>query len=156
MKPLETVHPSCKTLEFRGEELHVSPLRLQQIGPVITASRTIIGRVAMIVGVVEDVPASAAGSILLDLLEQDSADLAAALAVAIFPEPEWIQGPGLEEALSQKAAWIGGGTLDEVADLLSAVVALNREFFTFRMGNLLRKAKVPAEENADSATSSSS
>lgn len=156
MKPLETVSLPSTTLNFRGEELHLSPLRLQQISPVIAASRTIIGRVAMIVGVVEDVPASAAGAILLDLLEQDSTDLAAALAVAICPEPEWIPGPGLEEALSQKAAWIGGGTLDEVADLLSAVVALNREFFTFRMGNLLRNAKVPAEENADSATSSSS
>lgn len=156
MKTLETFSSSSTTLNFRGEELHLSPLRLQQISPVIAASRTIIGRVAMIVGVLEDVPASAAGAILLDLLEQDSTDLAAALAVAICPEPEWIPGPGLEEALRQKAAWIGGGTLDEVANLLSAVVALNREFFTFRMGNLLRKAKVPAEENADSATSSSS
>lgn len=156
MQPLEITSPPSKTLEFRGERLHLSPLRLQQIGPFITASRTTIGRVAMIVGAVEDAPASAAGAILLDLLEQDSAELAAALAVAICPESDWVAGVGLDETLTQKAAWIGGGTLDEVSDLLEAVVGLNRDFFAHRLRQLLLQAKPPAERSADSATSSSS
>jgi len=131
-------------------------LRLQQIGPFVTASRTIIGRVAMMLGAIEDAPAGAAGAILLDLLEQDSAELAAALAVAICPETDWCRGPDLEEALSRKAAWIGGGTLDEIADLLEAVVGLNRDFFAHRLRSLLLQVRPQAEESPVSATSSSS
>ncbi|WP_164084026.1 hypothetical protein [Stenotrophomonas maltophilia] len=155
MADLDVITPPSHTVQFRGEAVRVTPLRLQQIGPFITASRTIIGRVAMMVGAVEDAPAGAAGAILLDLLEQDSAELASALAVAICPEPEWIPGAGLDQALSLKAAWIGGGTLDEIADLLSAVVGLNRDFFAHRLRNLLMQAKPPAEENSDSPTSPS-
>ncbi len=155
MADLDVITPPSVTVPFRGEALRVTPLRLQQIGPFITASRTVIGRVAMMVGAVEDAPAGATGAILLDLLEQDSAELASALAVAICPEPEWIPGSGLDEALSLKAAWIGGGTLDEIVDLLSAVVGLNRDFFAHRLRNLLMQAKPPAEESSGSPTSPS-
>ncbi|MBH1477316.1 hypothetical protein [Bacillus toyonensis] len=155
MADLDVITPPSRTVPFRGKALSVAPLRLQQIGPFVTASRTIIARVAMMVGAVEGAPAAAAGAILLDLLEQDSAELAAALAVAICPEVEWIPGAGLDEALNQKAAWIGGGTLDEIADLLEAVVGLNRDFFAHRLRSLLLQTRPPAEENLASPTSSS-
>lgn len=140
MADLDVITPPSRTVSFRGEEVQVTPLRLQQIGPFITASRTIIARVAMMAGAVDTAPAAATGAILLDLLEQDSAELAAALAVAV----------------GRDAEWIAGGTLDEVADLLEAVVGLNRDFFAHRLRRLLLQAKLPGEESTDSATSSSS
>lgn len=139
MSELDVIIPPTRTVRFRGEQVQVTPLRLQQIGPFITASRTIIARVAMMAGAVDTAPAAATGAILLDLLEQDSAELAAALAVAV----------------SRDAEWIAGGTLDEVADLLEAVVGLNRDFFAHRLRRLLMQAKPLAEDSTDSATSSS-
>lgn len=139
MSELDVIIPPARTVRFRGEQVQVTPLRLLQIGPFITASRTIIARVAMMAGAVDTAPAAATGAILLDLLEQDSAELAAALAVAV----------------SRDAEWIAGGTLDEVADLLEAVVGLNRDFFAHRLRRLLMQAKPPAEDSTDSATSSS-
>ena len=140
MSELDLIIPPTRTVRFRGEQVQVTPLRLQQIGPFITASRTIIARVAMMAGAVDTAPAAATGAILLDLLEQDSAELAGALAVAV----------------GRDAEWIAGGTLDEVADLLEAVVGLNRDFFAHRLRRLLMQAKPLAEESTDSATSSSS
>lgn len=152
MADLDVITPPSRTVPFRGQALSVTPLRLQQIGPFITASRTILARVAMMVGAVEGAPAAATGAILLDLLEQDSADLAAALAVASCPEADWTSGTELDEALRNRSAWIAGGTLDEIAGLLEAVVGLNRDFFARRLRSLLLQAKPPADESLDSPT----
>lgn len=135
----DVITPPTRTVAFRGEKLIVGPLRLQQIGPFITASRTIIARVAMMAGAVDGSERAAVGAILLDLLEQDGAEIAAALAVAT----------------GRDAEWIAGGTLDEVADLLDAVVGLNRDFFAHRLRRLLLQAKLQADESTDSPTSSS-
>ena len=139
MNQLDTISPPSRNLEFRGEQLHVTPLRLQQIGPFITASRTLIARVAMMAGAVEGSERAAVGAILLDLLEQDGAEIAAALAVAS----------------GRDAEWIAGATLDEVADLLDAVVGLNRDFFAHRLRQLLLQAKLQADANTGSPTLSS-
>ncbi|HHA2850361.1 hypothetical protein H8M10_11610 [Stenotrophomonas maltophilia] len=139
MNQLDTISPPSRNLEFRGEQLHLTPLRLQQIGPFITASRTLIARVAMMAGAVEGSERAAVGAILLDLLEQDGAEIAAALAVAT----------------GRDAEWIAGATLDEIADLVDAVVGLNRDFFAHRLRQLLVQAKQQADANTDSPTSSS-
>ncbi|MEN5288528.1 hypothetical protein ABE494_21580 [Stenotrophomonas lactitubi] len=135
----DVITPPTRKVPFRGELLVVGPLRLQQIGPFISASRTIIARVAMMAGAVEMAEPAAIGTIMLDLLEQDGAEIAAALAVAV----------------DREAGWIAAGTLDEVADLLEAVVGLNRDFFARRLQRLLLMAKPPAEESTASPTSSS-
>lgn len=135
----DVITPPTRTVAFRGEKLIVGPLRLQQIGPFITGSRTIIARVAMMAGAVDGSERAAVGAILLDLLEQDGAEIAAALAVAT----------------GRDAEWIAGGTLDEVADLLDTVVGLNRDFFAHRLRRLLLQAKLQADESTDSPTSSS-
>ncbi|MBH1510746.1 hypothetical protein I5U09_02270 [Stenotrophomonas maltophilia] len=124
---------------FRGEKLIVGPLRLQQIGPFITASRAIIARVAMMAGAVDGSERAAVGAILLDLLEQDGAEIASALAVAV----------------DRDAEWIAGATLDEVADLLDAVIGLNRDFFAHRLRQLLLQARLQSAESTDLQTSSS-
>lgn len=135
----DVITPPTRTVPFRGELLVVGPLRLQQIGPFISASRTIIARVAMMAGAIEGSERAAVGAILLDLLEQDGAEIAAALAVATGSDVEWI----------------AGATLDEVADLLDAVVGLNRDFFAHRLRQLLVQAKLQADVSTDSPTSSS-
>jgi hypothetical protein len=132
----DVIAPPTRTVLVRGEKVVVGPLRLEQIGPFITASRTIIARVAMMVGVVEGADRAAVGAILLDLLEQDTNEIAAALGVAIGREAEWV----------------AGATLDEIADLLEAVVGLNRDFFALRLRRLLLQAKLPAEESTASPT----
>ncbi|PSD17744.1 hypothetical protein C7E15_10320 [Stenotrophomonas maltophilia] len=139
MNPLDTISPPSRTVEFRGEELHVSPLRLYQVGPFITASRTLIARLAMMAGAVDGSERVAVGAILLDLLEQDGAEIASALGVAV----------------DREADWIAGATLDEIADLLDAVIGLNRDFFAHRLRRLLLRAKLQADESAGSPTSSS-
>jgi len=139
MNQLDTISPPSRNLEFRGEQLHLTPLRLQQIGPFITASRTLIARVAMMAGAVESSERAAVGAILLDLLEQDGAEIAAALAVAT----------------GRDAEWIAGATLDEISDLVEAVVGLNRDFFAHRLRQLLLQAKLQADANMDSPISSS-
>lgn len=139
MSDLDVIIPPARTVPFRGEQVEVTPLRLQQIGPFITASRTIIARVAMMAGAVDGSERAAVGAILLDLLEQDGAEIAAALAVAT----------------GRDAEWIAGGTLDEVADLLDAVVGLNRDFFAHRLRQLLVQAKLRADVSTDSPPSSS-
>lgn len=139
MSELDAIIPPVRTVAFRGEMLEVTPLRLEQIGPFITASRTVIARVAMMAGAVETASPAATGAILLDLLEQDSAEVGAALAIVIGRDP----------------VWVAGGTLDEVTSLLEAVVGLNRDFFAHRLRRLLLQAKLPAEESTDSPTSSS-
>jgi len=139
MNQLDTISPPSRNLEFRGEQLHVTPLRLQQIGPFITAIRTLIARVAMMAGAVEGSERAAVGAILLALLDQDGADIAAALAVAT----------------GRDAEWIAGATLDEIADLVDAVVGLNRDFFAHRLRQLLVQAKQQVDANTDSPTSSS-
>lgn len=135
----DVITPPTRTVPFRGELLVVGPLRLQQIGPFITASRTIIARVAMMAGAIDGSERAAVGAILLDLLEQDGAEIAAALAVAT----------------GRDAEWIAGATLDEVADLLDAVVGLNRDFFAHRLRRLLVQAKLQADVSTDWPTSSS-
>lgn len=139
MNPLDTISPPSRTVEFRGEELHVSPLRLYQVGPFITASRTLIARVAMMAGAVEGSEHAAVGAILLDLLEQDGTEIATALAVVT----------------GRDAEWIAGATLDEIADLLEVVIGLNRDFFAHRLRRLLLQAKLQTDESTGSPTSSS-
>ncbi|KOQ65683.1 hypothetical protein ABW41_00990 [Stenotrophomonas maltophilia] len=135
----DVITPPTRTVAFRGEKLIVGPLRLQQIGRFITASRTIIARVAMMAGAVDGSERAAVGAILLDLLEQDGAEIASALAVAV----------------DRDAEWIAGATLDEVADLLDAVIGLNRDFFAHRLRQLLLQARPQSAESTDLQTSSS-
>lgn len=139
MEGLDVISPPSRCVTFRGEQLVVMPLRLEQVGPFVTASRTIIARVAMLAGMVEGSGAVEVGAIVLDMLEQDSQEVATALAVAADREP----------------AWIASGTLDEVADLLEAVVGLNRDFFARRLQRLIQAARPAAAGNTASPTSSS-
>ncbi|WP_432592808.1 hypothetical protein [Stenotrophomonas maltophilia] len=135
----DVITPPTRTVAFRGEKLIVGPLRLQQIGPFITASRTLIARVAMMAGAVEGSERAAVGAILLDMLEQDGAEIAAALAVAV----------------DRDAEWVAGATLDEVADLLDTVIGLNRDFFAHRLRQLLLQARLRSAESTDLQISSS-
>lgn len=139
MDGLDVLTPPTRCVSFRGEQVVVKPLRLEQVGPFITTSRTIIARVAMLAGMVEGSAAVEVGAIVLDMLEQDGPEVAAALAVAA----------------DREAAWIAGATLDEVADLLEAVVGLNRDFFARRLQRLIQAARPPAAGNTASPTSSS-
>lgn len=135
----DVLNPPIRRVTFRKELLQVQPLRLEQLGPFITACRSTIGRIAMIAGLPEGASSVDVGAIVLDLLEQDGSEIAAALAVAVEREPKWIAGGGLEE----------------VAQLLEAVAGLNRDFFARRlrmMVGAIRAAVVPPTPQTSSST----
>lgn len=117
----EVLNPPTRSVRFRNELLQVQPLRLEQLGPFIGASRTVIARIALLAGVLDSAKDVEAGAIVLDLLEQDGNEIAAALGVAVDREPKWVSG----------------GTLDEVAQLLEAVAGLNKDFFARRLRTMV-------------------
>ncbi len=125
MEGLDAITPPTRQVKFRGEVLVVGPLRLEQLGPFIMASRTAITRVALLAGIVEGAGTAEIGAIVLDLLENDGKEIAAALSVAV----------------DREADWISGGTLDEVAGLLEAVAGLNKDFFARRLQLMVRAIK---------------
>lgn len=127
-----------RSVPFRKEMLLVKPFRLEQLGPFITASRTTIGRIAMIAALPENGGALDVGAIVLDLLEQDGNDIAAALAVAVDREPNWI----------------AGGDLDEVAQLIEAVAGLNKDFFSRRLRTMVAAIKEATSPPAPQTSSS--
>lgn len=130
MDDLEMIAAPVRQVPFRGETIEIGPLRLAQVPPFITASRGIIGRIAFAAGLLGNAEPVAIGATILDLLEQDSLAFANALAVVTGREAEWL----------------AEGTLDEVATMVEAVVALNRDFFVHRLPALLRAARPPAVE----------
>lgn len=111
------LNPPTRPVMFRNELLQVQPLRLEQLGPFISASRTVITRIALLAGVLDGARDVEAGAVVLDLLEHDGSEIAAALAVAVEREPKWV----------------AGGSLDEVVQLLEAVAGLNKDFFARRL-----------------------
>lgn len=131
MQDMDAITPPTRSVSFRGEVLVVGPLRLEQLGPFITASRSTIGRIAMIAGLPEGSSAVDVGALVLDLLEQDNTEIATALAVVVGREPRWI----------------AAGSLEEVAELLEAVAGLNRDFFALRLRRMveaIRTAVIPS------------
>lgn len=139
MEGLEAITPPSRTVKFRGEVLVVGPLRLEQLGPFITASRSTIGHIAMIAGLPDGSAAVDVGALVLDLLEQGGGEIASALAVVVDRDPEWV----------------GGGTLEEVAQLIEAVAGLNRDFFALRLRLMvatIRDAAAPPTPPISSST----
>jgi len=139
MEGLDAINPPTRSVSFRGEVLVVRPLRLEQLGPFITASRSTIGRIAMIAGLPEGASAVDVGALVLDLLEQDSTEIATALAVAVDREPQWV----------------AGGTLEEVAQVLEAVAGLNRDFFALRLRQMVAAIRAAVSPSAPPISSSS-
>lgn len=139
MEGLDAITPPTRSVPFRGEVLVVGPLRLEQLGPFIMASRTAITRVALLAGIVEGTGTAEIGAIVLDLLENDGREIAAALSVAV----------------DREADWIGGGTLDEVAGLLEVVAGLNKDFFARRLQLMVRAIKQAISPSEQLISSSS-
>lgn len=141
MNEFDVVTPPTLNVPFSGEVLVVGPLRLEQLGPFITAARSIIGRIVMASGLLGEGAKLESGAVVMDLLEQDAPAFAAALAVVT----------------GRPADWIAQGAVTEVADLVEAVVALNRDFFARRLPRLIAKAASPASQpDTDGKTSSTS
>lgn len=138
MHDMDAITPPTRTVSFRAEVLVVGPLRLEQLGPFITASRSTIGRIAMIAGLPEGSSAVDVGALVLDLLEQDSTEIATALAVVVNREPQWV----------------AAGSLEEVAQLLEAVAGLNRDFFALRLRRMVEAIRAIVSPSASPTSSS--
>lgn len=139
MQDMDAITPPTRSVPFRGKVLVVGPLRLEQLGPFISASRSTIGRIAMLAGLPEGSSAVDVGALVLDLLEQDSTEIATALAVAVDQDPQWV----------------AGGTLEEVAELLEAVAGLNRDFFALRLRRMVMMVREAVSPSAPPTLSSS-
>ncbi len=134
------INVPTRSIAFRGETLVVTPLTLTRIGPFITAARSVIGRAVVAIGYAKAGGELETGALVLDLLEQDHLAVAQALAVAT----------------DRDAAWIADAPLEESAELVAAVVALNRDFFARRLPGLLVQARQAMPETTTAGPTSSS
>lgn len=121
---LAVLNPPTRSIRFRGEELAVSPLTLVQIGPFITATRPIIGRVLIAASMAAAGGTIEVAALMMDVMEQDGDALAKAGAI-VTGQPE---------------EWIAGASLQDIATLVEAVVELNQDFFDQRLPRMLAAA----------------
>ncbi|KAB7767628.1 hypothetical protein [Xanthomonas maliensis] len=124
MADLDVLSPPTRAISFRGEQLELVPLTLAQIGPFITATRPIIGRVLIAASMVNAGASIEVAALLMDVLEQDGEAFAKAGAI-VTGKPE---------------AWVAGGSLADAATLVEAVVELNQDFFGQRLPSLMQAA----------------
>ncbi len=122
---LDVLVPAPRVVTYRGEPVEVLPLQLRQLSAFASATRPLMGRVFMAVGLMEEDATLHVGAVLFDMLEQDAGSLTRALAVATGRDEEFL----------------GGGTLGEVVDLAEAVVEVNHDFFARRLPDVLKRAR---------------
>lgn len=124
MDDLDVLSPPTRAISFRGEQLELVPLTLAQIGPFITATRPIVGRVLIAASMASAGASIEVAALLMDVLEQDGEAFAKAGAI-VTGKPE---------------AWVAGGSLTDAATLVEAVVELNQDFFGQRLPSLMQAA----------------
>jgi len=124
MDDLDVLSPPTRAISFRGEQLELVPLTLAQIGPFITATRPIVGRVLIAASMVNAGASIEVAALLMDVLEQDGEAFAKAGAI-VTGKPE---------------AWVASGSLADAATLVEAVVELNQDFFGQRLPSLMQAA----------------
>ncbi|PPT90419.1 hypothetical protein [Xanthomonas theicola] len=127
---VDVITPPVRRIALRGESLDISPLTLAQVGPFITATRPIIGRVLIAASMAGAGGTIEVAALMMDILEQDGAAFARAAAI-VTGRPE---------------DWIAGASLADVAGLAEAVVELNEDFFGQRLPSLMLAASkaIPA------------
>ncbi|WP_115528054.1 MULTISPECIES: hypothetical protein [Xanthomonas] len=121
---LDILSPPTRTITLRGEQVEVTPLTLAQIGPFITATRPIIGKVLIAASMVNAGATIEVAALMMDVLEQD-ADAFAKSGAIVTGKPE---------------AWIAAASLADAAALVEAVVELNEDFFGQRLPSLMQLA----------------
>ncbi|UYK82314.1 hypothetical protein NG829_08490 [Xanthomonas sacchari] len=143
---IDVITPPVRRIDFRGEPLDISPLTLAQVGPFISATRPIIGRVLVAASLAGAGGTIEVAALMMDILEQDGTAFARAGAI-VTGRPE---------------EWVGGASLADIAVLAEAVVELNEAFFGRRLPSLLQTAgkAIPAavgtQAQPDGPTSSTS
>lgn len=141
---VDVITPPVRRIAFRGEPLDISPLTLAQVGPFITATRPIIGRVLIAASMAAAGGTIEVAALMMDILEQDGAAFARGAAI-VTGRPE---------------EWIAGASLADVAGLAEAVVELNEDFFGQRLPSLMLAAgkvipaQVATQAQPDGQTSS--
>lgn len=138
MGDLDALVPLPRKVAFRGKEVEVAPLRLAQISAFAAATRGICGRAILAAQLLEEGQSLHVGALVYDALENDTASVTEALSL--------VTGLPAEE--------IGAGTLDEVVDLIEAVVEVNHDFFFRRLPAVLQRMRplvppLPATPEAD-------
>ncbi|APP76870.1 hypothetical protein BJD12_18410 [Xanthomonas vesicatoria ATCC 35937] len=121
---IDILTPPTRSITFRGVQVEIAPLTLAQIGPFMTATRPIIGRVLIAASLVGAGATIEVAALLMDVLEQDGQAFANAGAL-VTGKPE---------------AWIAGGSLADAATLVETVVELNQDFFGQRLPTLMQAA----------------
>lgn len=125
MGDLDALVPLPRKVPFRGREVEVAPLRLAQISAFAAATRGICGRAILAAQLLEEGQSLHVGALVYDALENDTASVTEALSL--------VTGLPAEE--------IGAGTLDEVVDLIEAVVEVNHDFFFRRLPAVLQRMR---------------
>lgn len=106
---LEVIAPRVLQVAFRGEQLEVGPLTIDQLPLLIRKARPLVEAVL-------DMDVSADSELLglvMELIENQAGPLTEAIAIAV----------------GRERAFIGAGTLDEFTRLSLAVFEVNQDFF---------------------------
>jgi len=127
---LDTLIPQPRRVPFRGREVEVHPLRLNQVSAFASATKGIIGRALLAAQLLEEGQSLSVGAVIYDALETDMDSLVRALALVT----------------GESEAEIGEATMPEVIDLVEAVVEVNHDFFARRLPAVLERLRplVPA------------
>ena len=140
---LDVIDPAALGVAYRGERLEVRPLTIGMVPSVVRAARPVMAALFSL----DDVEANAddvSGAealLLMDLVEQHTDAVCAALAIAVDRDRDWI----------------AGGALPEFMVLLESVIEVNRDFFGQLLASLLGgRAARKVHGGGPTASSSSS
>lgn len=117
---LDAIAPADTPVQYRGERLEIQPLVVGAVPKIVRLARPVIDEVLKL----EAIPDEQSGDMVdlaMNLVDQHSDALFAAVALAIGKPREWVEG----------------GDIGEFTDLCIALVKVNRDFFVRRLGPLL-------------------
>lgn len=142
---LDVLEPQARSVSFRGEGLEIRPLTVGQLPRLVRVARPVIDALFS-QHAAPEMPNEGEPvdhdtlDLMLDLIGNHGDAVFQAAAIAIGREPEWV----------------AEGDLAEFAELATAVIEVNRDFFVRKLAPLLGgRAAIPAS-NGDGPTASSS
>jgi hypothetical protein len=142
---LDVLEPQAREVSYRGERLEIRPLTVGQLPRLVRTARPVLDAL-FAQQALPEMPAEGATvdrdtlELLLDLVGDhgDAVFEAAALAVG------------------RDAEWVAGGDPAEFAELATAVIEVNRDFFVRKLAPLLGgRAAIPDASGAGQTASSS-
>lgn len=138
MQELDVLEPQAREVTYRGERLEIQPLAIGVLPKFVRLTRPVID--ALLNSSEEALQDGGDVDLLLDLVGEHGE--------ACFEAAALVTGKPVD--------WICGGDLAEFAQLATAVLEVNRDFFTQRLAPLLAARASKSSGSGPTPSSSSS